>query len=101
MKGNYLLGSGVTILNNIMKVMPQKTKTTESLFFIFKDWVKDLLNCMHEGIFPYNSAYTINKLKYFKPTLKEGFFSNTIYWEERKTPLTDGDLETRCGVKNI
>jgi hypothetical protein len=79
----------------------KKTKTEKKLFFIFKDWVKDLLNCMHEGTFPYNSAYTINKLKYFKPILKEVFFSNTIYWEERETPLTNDELETMYGVKNI
>jgi hypothetical protein len=34
-----------------------------------------------------------NKLKYFKPTIHEGFFSNKISWEQRNKPLTDTELK--------
>lgn len=36
-----------------------------------------------------------NKLKYFKPTIQEGVFSNTISWQERDIPLTDEELKSR------
>ena len=36
-----------------------------------------------------------NKLKYFKPTIQEGVFSNTISWQERDIPLSDEELKSR------
>lgn len=33
-----------------------------------------------------------NKLKYFKPTIYEGIFTNKISWELRDKPLTDQEL---------
>lgn len=36
-----------------------------------------------------------NKLKHFKPTIQEGFFSNTISWQERDIPLSDEELKSR------
>ena len=34
-----------------------------------------------------------NKLKYFKPSIKEGIFSNTITWIMRDEPLSEESLD--------
>ena len=34
-----------------------------------------------------------SKIKYFKPTIIEGFWGKTIKWEMRDKPLTDKELE--------
>lgn len=33
------------------------------------------------------------KLRYYKPTMHEGTWSNSISWEERDTPLTDEEMK--------
>lgn len=34
-----------------------------------------------------------NKLKYFKPTIKESFWCKTVNWEQRKKPLSDMEMD--------
>jgi len=34
-----------------------------------------------------------SKIKYFKPTITEGFWGKTVKWEMRDKPLTDQELE--------
>lgn len=35
-----------------------------------------------------------NKIKYMKPSIKEGFFGNTVTWEMRDKPLTKEELKS-------
>ena len=35
----------------------------------------------------------MKQIKYFKPTIKHGFWGKTITWEMREKPLTDKELE--------
>lgn len=37
-----------------------------------------------------------NKLKYFKPTIKESFWCKTVTWEQREKPLSDTEIDHLC-----
>lgn len=39
------------------------------------------------------------KLRYFNPTIKEGFLSNTVTWVGREKPLNDDELDNLCNYR--
>jgi hypothetical protein len=54
---------------------------------MFKEIIKELT-----GQSDHQLQKVVDRLRAFKPTITEGFFSNTITWKERDKPLTNQQL---------
>lgn len=39
------------------------------------------------------------KLRYFNPIIKQGFWSNSVTWVGRDKPLTDDELDNLCNYR--
>lgn len=77
--------------------MHKKSKI-ESIVLTVSGWVETWYDILYTPSRTTRKNVT-EKLRNFKPTVTEGFFSNTITWEERETPLTDEELENKYGIK--
>ena len=39
------------------------------------------------------------KLRYFNPIIKQGFWSNSVTWVGREKPLSDEELDNLCNYR--
>ena len=66
---------------------------------LINSFIKEHLDYICEE-FSTDKKEVVNKIRHFKPTIRESTWSKEILWEERAIPLTDKELKKKYKVED-